>query len=87
MRDREAGLAERLNRRTVARPPSSCEGKWTFFCWGGEGGGEGDRRGVLDPVLEPGGDEGTPVCGSEMADRWGVEGAERARWWCVGWGW
>ena len=27
----EAGLAERLKRRTETRPPSSWEGKWTFL--------------------------------------------------------
>ena len=38
-RDREAGLAERLNKRIVSKPPCSFEGKWTFFGmeWGEEG--------------------------------------------------
>ena len=43
---REAGLAERLNKRMVARPPSSCDGKWTFlgvWCWSGDE-GEGERE-------------------------------------------
>jgi hypothetical protein len=57
--ERAAGLAERLNSRTVASPPSSCDGKCTFLgctegvwgepctgLWVGEEGGEG-RWGVV----------------------------------------
>jgi len=55
-RERDAGFAFRLNKRTVASPPSSCEGKWTFFCGGGEGDGDGDPRGGVSEPVEEGGE-------------------------------
>lgn len=71
-RERLAGLAERLKMRTVARPPSSLLGKWTFLWTGwsmlGVDGAERARRwpcGWVDGTRDWGGNE---ICGEEDDD-------------------
>ena len=66
---KEAGLADLLKTRIVARPPSSWEGKWTFLdTWWWK---EGEEEFELEEVED-----------GEVEGNRGEQGAELARWCC-----